>query len=561
VNNVGVARVEGDGTIRRVGSGEAVVLVRYLDQQIAVRVAFIPNRPKLDRTVWPTSHPIDQAVWSRLVKLRIEPSALCTDGEFIRRLSLDLRGTLPSPAEVKAFLDDTQPGKRERLIDDYLASPDYALNWAQKWGDLLRNEEKALDRKGVHIFQQWLKGMFAEDRPLTELAHAVITGRGSTYTNPAANFYRAVRDPYQRAESVAQVFLGLRVSCARCHNHPFDVWTQDDYHRFSGVFSRIDYRIVSNDRRDMLDKHEFVGEQIVYSTPTGELVHPRGGKALPKLLGAAEISTGDDRLGVLADWVVAVKNPYFAQAQVNRIWMQLFGRGLVEPNDDFRATNPPTNPELLQHLVNEFQSGGARLKPFIKHITMSRTYQLSSLSNESNKTDETQFSHAQMSPLSAEQLLDAISRTLQAPVKFPGYPAGMRALELPALGQAGSRRATPAQAQRFLKIFGKPERLLTCECERSTETGALQSFQLITGELLNDLLREPSNRLGKFEKGSTSDHLDELYLAALARKPTDPERIKLLKIVTAQGDEASTRKAWEDIAWALINSKEFLLRR
>ena len=345
----------------------------------------------------------------------------------------------------------------------------------------MRNEEKALDRKGVQLFHRWIKATIAADRPLTEFARDVLAARGSTYENPAANFYRAVREPYQRAESVAQVFLGLRVGCAKCHNHPFDVWTQDDYHRFAAAFARVGYRVPGNNRRDNLDKHEFVGEQFVTNLAAGELTHPRGGTARPKFLGRPGDGPAGDRLDALAAWVASPDNPFFARAQANRVWLHLMGRGLVEPNDDFRASNPPSNPDLLDHLTRSFAAGGYRLKPLVREILTSRTYQLASspAADGSNAADESHFARATVRPLGAEQLLDAISLALDLPVKFPGYPLGLRAAEIPAPPQSG-RRGQDQMGSRFLKVFGKPDRLLTCECERSEDPGMLQSFQLMT---------------------------------------------------------------------------------
>jgi hypothetical protein len=558
---LGVAKVLPTGEVVKEGTGETVVLVRYLGAQAAVRLAFLPARPAVDLSGTPTPHPIDRHVFDQLTKLRIEPSAVCEDQVFVRRAYLDACGITPTAAEVRAFLADPDPDKRAKLIDALLARPEFAGYWAQKWSDLLRNEEKSLDRKGVNVFHRWIKDWLAADKPLTEFAAEILAGRGSTYSSPASNFYRAVRDPYTRAEAAAQVFLGLRVSCAKCHNHPFDVWTQDDYHRFAAVFARVDYRVLSNDRKDNLDKHEFVGEQVVYQKADGELPHPRGGTAAPKFLGADTPALGGraDRLGAVAGWVAGPANPFFARAQANRVWLHLFGRGLVDPNDDFRATNPPTNPALLDHLTAEFARGGYRLKPLVRHVMTSRTYQLSAAPTATNADDDTHFSRALVQPLEAEQLCDALSRVFGVPVKFPGYPTGTRAGEVPATPQAGRRQAD-GMGPRFLKVFGKPDRLLTCECERSEDPGVLQAFQLLTGELVHSLLRSPDNRLGAMlgEGKSDAAMLDELYLSAVARFPTSAEREKLLAYV---GDAKDRRAAWEDIAWGLVNAKEFLLRR
>jgi hypothetical protein len=562
LTSVGVAKLT-NGELVREQFGETVLIVRYLHLQVPIRVAFLPDRPAVDLSGVPAANAIDKLVLADLARLRIRPSDLSTDSVFIRRAYLDACGIIPTAAEVRAFLDDKSPDKRTKLIDTLLARPEFADYWAQKWGDLLRNEEKSLDKKGVTVFHRWIRNWLADDKPLTDFARELLTARGSTYATPAANFYRAVRDPYLRAESVAQVFLGLRVSCARCHNHPFDVWTQDDYHRFAAVFARIDYRIVDNKRNDDLDKHEFIGEQIVVTKTDGELTLPRGGDAVPKLLGAkASVPTGrGDRLGALADWLTAADNPFFAQAQANRVWAHLLGRGIVDPIDDFKLTNPASNPELLDHLAKEFAAGGSRLKPLVRHIMTSRTYQLSATPNDTNTDDATHFSRAAVTPLEAEQLLDAVASATGTEIKWPGYPKGTRAGQLAAVPQAG-RRMAASDGLRFLKMFGKPERLLTCECERGEDPGVLQAFQMLTGELVNGLIRQSDNRIGRLLKEGQCDGdvLTELYLSSVARFPTNAERKKLLAHVAVE-DEKERRAAWEDVTWGLLNSKEFLLRR
>ncbi|HJZ58921.1 MAG TPA: DUF1553 domain-containing protein, partial [Gemmataceae bacterium] len=342
-----------------------------------------------------------------------------------------------------------------------------------------------------------------------------------------------------------------------------DRWTIDDYYGFAAFFARIDYRVLENKRKDDLDKHEFVGEQIVFQNRDGEMVNPRTkAAAKPRFLGAPtpEFGPDADRLTALADWVAAPENAFFARAQANRVWLHLMGRGLVEPNDDFRATNPPTNPELLDWLASDFCSGGFRLKRTIKTIMLSRVYQLASTTRDSHTMgDELHSSHALIAPLEAEQLLDAMSQVTEVPVPFNGYPLGLRANQIPAPPQTG-RRFTEGVGDRFLKTFGKPERLLTCECERNDDPGLLQAFQMITGDVVNGLIRTPENRIGRLLAAGKSDGemLDEFYLAALCRKPTDAEKAKILAYLAAAKDR---RTAWEDVVWALLNSKEFLLRR
>ncbi len=561
---VGVAKINAAGEVIREQPGEAVLLVRYISQVVPVRVVFLPDRPAPEMGAFTTNNEIDKLVLAQLKELRLKPAELAPDHIFLRRAFLDACGILPTPAETRAFLADIDAKKREKLIDALLTRPEFAEFWAQKWSDLLRNEEKALDKKGVAVFYRWITAQLAADRPLNEFARDIIAARGSTYENPPANFWRAIRDPLVRSESVAQVFLGTRIGCARCHNHPFDRWTIDDYYGFGALFARVDYRVLENNRKDILDKHEFVGEQIVWQNRTGEMPNPRTKQnAKPKFLGAPTPNMGDadDRLAAVADWIASPTNPFFAMAQVNRIWLHLMGRGLVDPNDDFRATNPPTNPELLDWLAKDFAKGGFRLKRMVKTIMLSRTYQLSAtVRDRTTMGDELHNSHAAVVPLEAEQLLDALAQVTGVPVQFKGYPLGMRANQLPAPPQSGRRFDGVGMGEKFLKTFGKPDRLLTCECERNDDPGLLQAFQLITGELMNSLVRDADNRVGMMLSAGKTDAemLDEIYLASLCRPPTPVEAKKLLALLAAAKDR---RAAWEDVLWALLNSKEFLLRR
>ncbi len=561
---VGVAKITNAGEVIREQTGETVLLVRYASRVAPVRIVFLPNRPVPDLSAFTSNNEIDKLVLAQLKELRLKPAELAPDHVFLRRAFLDALGILPTPAETRTFLSDPDLKKREKLIDALLVRSEFAEFWAQKWSDLLRNEEKALDKKGVAVFYRWIAAQLAADQPLNEFARDIIAARGSTYENPPANFWRAIRDPLMRSESVAQVFLGTRIGCARCHNHPFDRWTIDDYYGFGALFARVDYRVLENNKKDMLDKHEFVGEQIVWQNRTGEMPNPRTKQsAKPRFLGARtpNMSDADDRLAAVADWIASPTNPFFAKAQVNRIWLHLMGRGLVDPNDDFRATNPPTNPELLDWLAKDFAKGDFRLKRMVKTIMLSRTYQLSAtVRDRTTMGDELHNSHAAVVPLEAEQLLDALSSVTGVPVQFKGYPLGMRANQLPAPPQSGRRFDGVSMGEKFLKTFGKPDRLLTCECERNDDPGLLQAFQLITGELMNSLVRDADNRVGKMLSAGKTDAemLDEFYLAALCRKPTTLEEKKLLALLTAAKDR---RAAWEDVLWALLNSKEFLLRR
>ena len=557
-----IVRVDGDGVARRQEVGETTILVRYLDRQTAVQLAFVPARPG---SVWPNppeANFIDYHVFAKLRTLRMAPSPLAPDAVFLRRAYLDVLGVLPTPEETRRFLADASPDKRARLIDALLERPEFNDFWALKWADLLHCEEKTLDKKGVQLFHDWIRRSIAEHKPLNEFARELIAGRGSTYSQPAANWYRALRDPQARAEAAAQTFLGIRMQCARCHNHPFDRWTQTDYHSLAAFFGRVQYRIVENNRRDKFDKHEFDGEQVVWMDRAGEITHPRTGEVLrPLFLGSATptFASDADRLIALADWVASPDNPFFARAQVNRVWYHLLGRGIIEPNDDFRASNPPVNAPLLEALSQDFIAHRFDLRHLVRTIMNSRTYQLSAVPNETNRDDEANFARAVVRPLQAEQLLDALAQVTAVTPSFPGHPAGTRAGQLPGVSANRGRRQRVSDGERFLSSFGKPVRLLSCECERSDDTTLNRAFQLITGPLLNKMLSDPDNRIGRLIASGATDAaiIEEFYLAALCRPPSATERQRALALL---GSAKDRRAALEDLVWGLVNAKEFLLR-
>ncbi len=557
-----IVDVSRTGEVRGISAGETVVLVRYLDQQVAVRLAFIPPRPDF---IWHGVQPvnaIDHFVFEKLRQQKLQPSELCDDPTFLRRTFFDLIGTLPTAAEARAFAADTTVDKRARLIDDLLNRPEYADWWALKWADMLRVEEKTLDAKGTAVFHAWLRSAMAADKPLDQLVHELIASRGSTYGEPPSNFYRALRDPFARSEAIGQLFLGVRLQCAKCHNHPFDRWTQDDYYAWGNVFARVDYKIVENRRRDDNDSHEFAGEQLVFMKPDGEVPDPRTGEARrPKFLGedAPEVAVADDRLLKLADWLTSSSNDRFAQTLVNRTWRHLMGRGLVEPVDDFRATNPPTHPELLQALSAEFRSSGFRLKSLLRFIASSRTYQLSSTPNATNADDELNYSHATVRRWNAEQLADAIAAAMSVPMPYRGYPEGMRAQQIAGVGAMFRREGGPLAGDEFMRVTGRPQRLQSCECERTDETTLAQAFQLISSELLNQMSNHPRNRAVQLaENSNLSAATDELFWSCLSRPATAAEQTAIVNLVEQRTDR---RAVLQDVLWSLITSNEFLLRR
>ncbi len=549
------------GLITAENPGETTVMIRYLNQHQPVHLAFVPARPGFKWANPKANNYVDQHVDAKLRTLRMNPSGVAGDHQFLRRAYLDLLGLLPAADEAKAFVMSKDRKKRSKLIDQLLERPEFAEHWAIKWADLLRLEEKALDRKGVELFHRWIRESIANNKPVDQFVREIITARGSTYQNPPANFYRAARTPITRAETTAQVFLGTRLACAQCHNHPFDKWTQDDYYDWAGLFARVDYKVLENRYRDGLDKHAFEGEQVVFTALKGEVKNPRIGKdAAPRFLGRVEpIGEEQDRLEELAIWLTGAENKLFARVQANRIWYHLMGRGIVDPIDDFRATNLPSHPELLDEMTADFVSSGYDLKHLVRVIMNSRAYQTSSLPNDSNADDTINYSHALVRRLDAEEVLDALSQVTGAPLKFDGYPEGFRAGQIPGVHAIAMRRSNITDADKFLQVFGKPERLLATEEERSCTTNLGQALQLMTGPALSELLTDKNGRLDQLLAASKShgEMLDELYWTALARLPTLTETAALSRHLDNATDK---RAALEDITWAIVNSKEFVMR-
>ena len=563
-----IAEVSPTGLVTGLQSGETTVLVRFQHLMMPVRLAFLEQRSNFEWTVREPDNAVDQHVYAKLRRMRILPSPGCDDATFVRRIHMDLLGIPPTAAEARSFVANTEPDKRSRLIDDLLERPEFADWWALKWADLLRIEEKTLDRKGVENFHGWLRDAFATNKPLDTLVQEIIAARGSTYEVPPANFYRALRTSFERSETAGQLFLGARLQCAKCHNHPFDRWTQDDYYSWASVFSAVDYKIVENKRRDTNDQHEFDGEQIVFHGATNAVKDPRTRQPQPpSFLGDSRNRGGEDEiLQALAGWMTS--NDRFVEVLANRTWQQVIGRGIVDPVDDFRATNPPSNPELLAELVRYLRGTGSPADPrpafslrhLLQLILNSRTYQASSEPNDTNRDDDTNFSHAQVRRHAAEQLLDATSQVLNVPLKFSGYPTGPRAAQLPGVRVLRRRDGSPSDADEFLTVFGKPPRLQSCDCERSDETTLTQTFQMVSGALVNQMLAESGNRIDSLSKSerSPAELVQDLYWIILTRSPTDEEVNQTSRFITGQ---SSRRKALEDVAWGLLNSHEFLLRR
>ncbi len=543
--------VDNDGRVEANRPTETAVAVRYLTGRTVSRLTFLSDRASFVRHALPEHNIVDRQVFAKLQAIKVNPSEPATDAVFLRRATLDATGRLPTLSQVRAFREDSDPSKRDKWIDRLIESPEFADFWALKWADLLRNEEKTMGEKGVWVLQRWLRDQFAADRPLDAFTRDLLTAKGSTWANPAAGFFRTNRDPQTLAETVSQVFLGVRLQCARCHNHPFDIWTQDDYYGLAAFFSNVRQKQIANVRNDDLDKHEINGDEIIYLVGEAGMIHPRTGVPLaPKPPQTQTFSTANhpDARVALAEWLTR-DNRQFARNMANRVWFHLLGRGVVEPVDDFRESNPPSNPALLEAITDTFIQGGYRLRPLVALIMKSQTYQLGSEPNETNLEDDANFARASVRLLPAEVLLDAISQALGKAGGYANAPRGTGATQLPGARMGGS----------FLKVFGKPDRLLTCECERSDSTTLAQAFQLINGSSVRDKLEAEDNRIGHLLASKVTDDaiLEELTIAALGREPTASERAGFLPHVSKAKDR---RKAWEDVAWAIVNSKEFLLR-
>ena len=510
---------------------------------------YLENKKDFKWSNPPENNYVDKHVFAKLKLLSIPPSGLCGDDEFVRRAYLDLCGILPAPDEVRSFLAGKDPKKREKLIDALLERPEYADFWTLKWSDVLRSSRKSVQVKGIYVFQRWLRDHLARNTGFDAVVRELLTANGSTFANPPANYYRIARDPQNLAETTAQLFFGIRMQCAKCHNHPFERWTQDDYYSLAAFFARVKRK---KDPSEPGPNPMTPGGEIIYDSRSGEVIQPRTGKVMaPRFMGGVVpvIPPDKDRRQVLADWITSPGNPFFARSLANRIWYHLNGKGIVDPVDDFRDSNPSANDELLDALARDLADHQFDVRHLIKVIMTSRTYQLSAQPNDFNKDDNKYFSHAVTKLLPAEPLLDALCTALEVPEKFPGLPLGTRATQLPD-GDINHP---------FLKTFGQPARELACECERESDSNLAQALQLINGPTVNEKLRNPNNRIGRLLAKKLPDRaiLDELYLATLSRLPTEADTRVALEHVAKAPDK---RKAWEDVHWALLNAKEFLFR-
>ena len=537
-----VATVTKNGLVTFHKRGGVAILSRYMHELQNAKLSYVREVSGFAWSNPPENNYIDKHVFAKLRELQIQPSELCTDAEFLRRVYVDVAGILPNSEQVEKFLADKSADKRAKLIDQVMELPEYADFWAMKWADVLRNTRKAVAYRGAHNYRRFLVETFAENRPFNEFVTDLLTSSGDTMMYPAANYYRIAREPQDCAETTAQLVLGVRMQCAKCHNHPFERWTQDDYYGFAAFFARVKHK-------KPVPKSE---QEVVFLSRSGEVNHLRTNAVMkPQAPGseAYEVGEGEDRRAYLARWLSEPDNPFFPSSTVNRIWYHVLGKGIVDPVDDFRDSNPPCNEALIDALAADFVKSGYDFKHMLRTILNSRTYQLSAKSNELNADDEKYFSRAYTKLLSAEQLLDAICDSTSVPEKFKGLPLGTRAIQLPD-GEFNHQ---------FLQAFGQPSRELSCECARESDSTLNQALNLINGDVIHNKLRNPENRLGKLMKAKASDEqiVAALYLATLSRAAL-PEEIATAKAhIEANKDR---RKALEDVHWALLNCKEFLFR-
>ena len=523
--------------------GEAAIMANYMGFVANCRVTVPMNTvetPAVELASWEAEHFIDRLVAKKWGKLNLAPSPSCNDATFLRRAYLDCIGRLPSVEETKSFLGDLDPDKRQKLMKHLLSRDEYADFWALKWADLLRVNSEELGAKNAMVFDRWLRESFRANKPYDDFIQELITAQGSNFRDRPVNFYKGFPKPNDVTIAVSQIFLGIRLECAQCHHHPYEKWGQDDFYGLAAFFARLQ-------RKRGTD-----GEELLFAGDKGEVKHPNQGVVMAaRVLGGEPIDETDgvDRRIHLANWMTRPDNPFVAQTLVNRIWGHFMGRGLVDPIDDMRDTNPATNEELLDALAKEFVEHDFDLKHIIATITSAKVYALSSLPNQWNLRDTDNFSRVYRKRLSAEVLFDAVCDVTETQPTFDGMPPGTRAVQL-------WNNRLPSS---FLDVFGRPERKTVCECERTMETSLAQVMHLMNAPSVNDRIQSPTGRAARLARSDLSDDdiMNELFLATLNRLPTDPERTNAR--TAFQSPNAGRRQATEDILWALLNTAEFVL--
>ncbi len=521
-------------------TGDVAIMARY-QGQVGVFRATVPLGLELDDMHEPANF-VDEHIFAKLGELGVPPSPVCDDATFLRRVTLDIAGRLPTPDETRAFLADADPEKRNRWIDQLLDSGDYADYFANKWSAVLRNKRANGNYiHGTYAFHQWIRHSLYTNQPYDQFVRQIIAASGEPGQNPPVVWYREVKDANQQVEDAAQLFLGLRIQCARCHHHPFEKWSQDDYYGFQAFFSRV-ARKPGNQPDE---------ERIFHRRGKAQAKNPKTGQQLPPTglgSGPLDLPIDEDPRQALADWMADPENPFFAPALVNRYWKHFFDRGLVDPEDDMRVTNPATNPALLNALAEHFVASGFDRKELVRTICRSKTYQLSTDPNEYNLSDKQNFSRFYPRRLPAEVLLDSINLVTNSTTSFSGLPPGTRAVQLPDQGANTY----------FLTVFGRPQADTACECERSGEANLAQSLHLLNSTEIQDKLSADGGRaalLAADEERPHAERIRELYFWVYSREPAeDEQQVALAHIEKTE----NKRQAYEDIIWALINTKEFL---
>jgi hypothetical protein len=542
-SNTDVAEVK-DGQVRALRRGEAAVLIRYEGIYATKELTVMGDRAGYEWVSTPTNNYIDAHVYAKLQRVKALPSELCTDADFMRRVSLDLTGLPPKAERARVFLADTNDSKikREKFIDELIGSPDFVKYWANKWADLLQCNSEALGQKGVWVYRQWIEKCIAENMPYDQLVRTILMAQGSTYQNPAANYFRVLKEPGKITEDVSQTFLGVRFNCNKCHDHPFEKWTQNQYYEFGAHFARV-----------AMKKGTLPGEEVVYVNYNGgEVKHLKTDMVMaPKVPFGSEraIKPEEDRRAAFVEWMTSKENPLFAKSMANRTWSYFFGKGIIDPVDDIRASNPASNPQLLDALTQQFIASNFDMRKLMSDICRSRTYQLSIVKNKWNEDDSINFSHASPRRLSAEQMLDAVAVATGVRPQFAGMPVNMRPVEVPDGTVAGND---------FLALFGRPKRQSACECERSSNMTLSHALNMINGLTLSDAINSPTSRIAKLVKSEKDDKklTEEIYIACLNRLPTQKE----LAVVDFT-DSKSRLELAQDLAWALINSPAFIFNR
>src|SRR5688572_25861962 len=541
--NASVAVVNDLGLVNVVGHGEGAITAWYLSR-IAIGTVSVPFTNNLSEEIFAKAERrnfIDDLVLKKLKDLNIEPSPRSSDSEFVRRVYLDTIGTLPSAEEVRKFLADDSSSKRDALIEELLDRPEFADYWSYQWSDLLLVSSKKLKPTSMWSFYNWIHDNVSANTPWDVMARNIVTAQGSTVANGAANFFAIHDNPADLSDTTSQAFLGMSINCAKCHNHPMEKWTNDQYYQMANLFARVRTKNGATD-----------GERIVFATASGDLVQPlRGKPQTPAPLDGKPLPAdhAGDRREPLADWLTSPENPYFTRAIVNRVWANFFGVGLVENVDDLRMTNPASNEELLSATARHLIEKKYDLKALMRTILQSATYQRTSEPLPTNKDENRFYSRYYPKRLMAEVLLDAYSQATGAPTEFKNYPKGLRAIQLP----------DSKVDSYFLGSFGRPEREKTCSCERTSEPSVTQVLHIFNGDTLNQKLAAKRNHLTKLleTKKSAPELVDEVFFSALSRTPTSEEKLKFQHALESTKPE-ELRTALEDTYWALLSSKEFI---